>query len=94
MDLKKSLLVTYVLKKKKKQIHGEIFYWSEQHVRKGKYMQNLLMHQLFRVQEENNRDWSIRRLIMTPSQNMVVRNESSSWVAMEKHDLCDTLIDV
>ena len=81
-------------KKKKKQIHGEIFYWSEQHVRKGKYMQNLLMHQLFRVQEENNRDWSIRRLIMTPSQNMVVRNESSSWVAMEKHDLCDTLIDV
>ena len=31
---------------------------------------------------------------MTPFQDMVVRNESSSWVAMEKHDLCDTLIDV
>ena len=31
---------------------------------------------------------------MTLSQDMVVRNESSSWVTMEKHDLCDTLIDI
>ena len=31
---------------------------------------------------------------MTPSQDMVVGNEFSSWVAMEKHDLCDTLNDI